>query len=173
MPDLPDTPLPRQQMTIVIQGFQFELRMPYAAGHILSDIEAGVLNREWTNGVRANFAERVKEVIAAGNDAGLPLTGSKLAALQNDLQAYAESYSFKALIQKYNSDPVVREAHKLAKGLLDTKLNSLGLKRETYGEARYEEALSRIMNNPEVVREASARIEQTKLAANALIGLEV
>ncbi len=167
-----DQPLPRQQITIVIQGFSFQLDCPYAAGHQLSDIEAGVLNREWTNGVRANFAERVKEAIASGNDAGPPMTQERLAALQQELLTYAEGYSFRALIQKYNSDPVVREAHKLAKSLLDTKLNAMGISRQQYGDARYEEALSKIMNYPDVVREATLRVDQTRLAANAMISLE-
>lgn len=167
----PDT-LPRQQITIAIQGYQFQLVMPYAEGHVLTDIEAGVLNREWTNGVRTNFAEKIRDELVIAAEDGRSIDHHALAKLQSDLLHYADGYSFKALIQKFNSDPIVREAHKIAKGLLDTKLNAEGKTRESIGEAKYEQTLSRIMNHPQVVLDATARVESTRNAANDLIGLE-
>lgn len=167
MPDLET--LPRQQISITIQGYSFSLIAPYIDGQVINDIEAGVLNREWTNGVRANIADKIKEEIRSLGDS---ISNTDIQRLQLELQHYADDYSFKALIQNRNSDPIVREAYKIAKTALDTKLNAKGISKQQFGDAKYEQTISSLMNNPQVVAQATERVKLTRDTANALIDLE-
>lgn len=165
----PDSPsLPHQQITIVVKGYQFQLLMPYAPGHQLTEAEAGILNREWTSAVRAGFVGQIEAAIEH-SDAGLD--HKQIQGLQFSFQHFADEFAFKALSQPRNADPLVRAAHTIAKKVMDIRLNANGISRSDYGDSKYEAAISRLMNRPEVIRQAQAQLDAARDSANELVGL--
>lgn len=162
---LPDDP---QKITVLIQGYQFSVPAPYLPGMPIGVAEAGVLNREWTQAVRASF---LPTMTAALEELG-KLTPITMANLQEEFQRHAEAFAFKALSQTRNSDPLLRQIHSIAKKVLDIRLNAQGSSRALFGEQRYEAALARIMNNPGVVEQAKAQMAATRDVANQLAGME-
>lgn len=165
---MPDSS-PTSQITVVVSGYQFQLLTPYAPGDPLGVAEAGLLNREWTSAVRTGFLPQVKTALEQ-NPGGL--THGQIANLQLNFQHYADEFSFKALSQTRNSDPLLRQIHSISKRVLDIRLNAKGLSRESYGTYRYESTLARIMNNPEIIKQAEAQLAGTREAADQLAGME-
>lgn len=161
-------PAPSEQITVVIAGYTFQLIAPYAPGQVLGPAEAGILNQEWTNRVRIGFQERVKAML---EDKDGRLSHEELATIQLDFQHYADEFAFKALSQTRNADPLTKAKHSIAKKILDIRLNAAGATRQSYGEHKYEAALSRLMNNPEVIAQAEQQLAQARAAANELVGI--
>lgn len=166
---MPETipPLPTEQVTVVIGGYSFQLVAPYYPGMPLGVAEAGILNREWTQSVRLGFQGRVTGTIDHSDG---KLTHEQIAGLQLDFQHYADEFAFKALVQR-NGDPLTKAKHGIAKKILDIRLNAAGATKETYGEHKYEAALARLMNNPEVIRQAEQQLAQSREVADELAGI--
>lgn len=166
---MPDPSTTTSQITLVLSGYQFQLLTPYSVGQPLGVAEAGLLNREWSAAVRTGFLPRIKSSLEQ-NPGGL--THAQIAALQLDFQHYADEFSFKALSQTRNSDPLLRQVHSIAKRVLDIRLNSLGQTKKSYGEHKYESVLARIMNKPEIISQAEQQLAATREAADQLAGME-
>lgn len=158
-----------EQITITISGYTFQLIAPYAPDQPLGVAEAGLLNSEWTARVRTGFQATVAAALEDGDGT---LTHERLAALQLDFQHFADEFAFKALPQAKNGDVLTRQKHAIAKSILDIRLNAKGQTRASYGEHKYEAALARLMNNPEVVRRAQIDLAQSREAADTLAGME-
>lgn len=158
-----------EQITVTIRGYTFQLLAPYAPGQPLGIAEAGLLNKEWTNAVRIAF-QGIVEASIDHSDTGL--SHQQIAQLQVQFQHLADEFSFKALPQSRNSDPLLRQKHSIAQRIMDIRLNSTGQTRATFGESRYQSALARLMNNPEVVRQAEEQLAATRDAADQLAGME-
>lgn len=98
---------------ITINGVEFQLEVPYSEGHILSGAEASQLNQVYLENVGNNFRSRVKELLEAGSDQ---------AAIQAELDKYADSYEFGTRRAgsgaKRVADPVMREMRSMAKSKL-------------------------------------------------------
>jgi hypothetical protein len=167
-PILP-TPLP-EQVTISIKGITFQLLAPYSPGQPLGVAEAGLLNKEWTQSVRLAFQTRVEQELSTA--AGFALSHAQIASLQLEFQHFADEFAFKALPQARNGDLLTRTKHAIARRIMDIRLNSDGISREAYGQHRYESALARLMNNPEVIRQAQQQIASTREAADEIAGME-
>ena len=73
---------------ITIQGVTFSAPTPYATGHVLTEIEANVLNQTYTENLRNNFAPQVKEAKEAGT--------FDEASFATKFAEYAASYTFGA-----------------------------------------------------------------------------
>lgn len=167
-PILP-TQLP-EQVTLSIKGITFQLLAPYAPGQPLGVAEAGLLNKEWTQAVRLAFQPKIEAALAF--DLGEGLTHAKIASLQLDLQHFADEFAFKALPQVRNGDQLTRTKHAIARRIMDIRLNADGISRAAYGEHRYESALARLMNNPEVIRQAQQQISASREAADQIAGMQ-
>ncbi len=159
---------PRDYVTMVIKGYTFKLEAPYSAGQPLGVAEASVLNREWTQSVRAGFQGQVELALRAPNS---KLSPEELLALQSRFQRYAKSFAFKALSQTRNSDPLTLQKHSIAKKIIDIRLNSRGETRQSFGEHRYETLLAQLMNNPEVIAQAEAQLDANREAADQIAGI--
>lgn len=167
---VPPSPAPAQeQITLTIKGYTFQLLAPYAPGQPLGLAEAGILNREWTQSIRLGYQETIERAIT---DAGGALDHHTLMTLQLAFQHYADEFAFKALSQSRNADPLLRQKHSIAKRILDIRLNATGQSRQSFGEHKYEAALARLMNNPEVIRQAQAQLLANREAADMLAGME-
>lgn len=169
LPELLPAHLP-EQVTLSIKGITFQLIAPYSPGMPLGVAEAGLLNKEWTQNVRLVFQPKVEAALAF--DLGEGLTHAQIASLQLDLQHFADEFAFKALPQARNGDQLTRTKHAIARRIMDIRLNSDGITRAAYGEHRYENALARLMNNPEVIRQAQQQISASREAADQIAGME-
>src|SRR5262245_42373901 len=83
---------------ITIKGTVFRVPIRYAAGHVLTEGEAGALNQTLHENLRNNFAKKV----ADGQEAGLPVD-----TLQQQLDDYAAEYQFGARAGGVRGDPVL------------------------------------------------------------------
>lgn len=169
LPALP-TPLP-EQVTLSIKGITFQLLAPYSPGQPLGVAEAGLLNKEWTQAVRLAFQTKVENVLSEReNFSGL--NHAQIASLQLEFQHFADEFAFKALPQARKGDQLTRTKHAIARRIMDIRLNADGISRVAFGEHRYESALARLMNNPEVIRQAQQQIASTREVADQIAGME-
>lgn len=171
MPSTIPAPTPQaEQVTLSIKGITFQLIAPYTPGQPLGVAEAGLLNKEWTQSVRLTFQQRVEQELSKA--AGFSLSHAQIASLQLELQHFADEFAFKAFQQSRNGDQLTRTKHAIARRIMDIRLNSDGISRAAYGEHRYESALARLMNNPEVIRQAQQQISASREAADQIAGME-
>lgn len=119
-----------------IQGVEFSAPFRYAAGHVLTEIEAKVLNQTRFENLRNNFAGVVKASLE-GKEGSIP---------QADLPAkfaeYEAAYEFAAPGTGTGAralDPVEKEAKALATELVKAKLKEIGRSYTAPKEATDEE----------------------------------
>lgn len=107
--------------TKTIEGRNFEISQPYEEGHVITAIEARVLNQTRSENIGNNVRAKLKEAIEsnAADDA--------LAALVAEVDA---SYAFTAAGTRAAArlDPYEREARKMARELLKAHLAESGRK---------------------------------------------
>jgi len=101
--------MPNSYDQITIQGQVFRVPIRYAAGHVLTEGEAGALNQTLHENLRNNFAKKV----ADGTEAGLPLE-----TLQEQLDDYASEYQFGARTGGVRGDPVMTLALNIAREMV-------------------------------------------------------
>lgn len=166
--------------TTIISGQSFEIATPYAAGHVLTEVEAKVLNQTRVENVRNNVAKAVKEAYDSGDE-------TKIAEVRTAVAAYDAEYVFTAggsrgALATVRLDPVEREARKLAKSILMGELAKRGLKFGTAPEgtseddwkAKMEANLSKIAAQDEVVKQAQKIVKQAeKLRNEAAVELDL
>lgn len=163
-------PQASEQVTLSIKGITFQLLAPYTPGQPLGVAECGLLNKEWTQNVRLAFQQRVEQELSKA--AGFGLSHAQIASLQLEFQHFADDFTFKALPQARNGDQLTRTKHAIARRIMEIRLNSDGISRAVYGEHRYESALARLMNNPEVIRQAQQQIAASREAADQIAGMQ-
>lgn len=151
---------------VTIQGQLFDLDDPYAEGHTCSAMEAKALNQTRAENIRNNFAGEVKK-LQGDADA---LTEAQVAQLQAQLNEYASKYEFSVGAGRV-TDPVEKEAKRIAKELLDAKIISKGTSVKKYieaqGQDKYDGLLAQLMEKEEIQKEAQAIVKKrSKLAEN-------
>lgn len=77
--------------SILIQGYNFDAPEPYSAGHVLTEVESGVLNQTFAENLRNNFAGDVKDAIATH---GKTLPAEVVESLRDSFESYAKTYQF-------------------------------------------------------------------------------
>lgn len=107
--------------TKTIEGKNFEISQPYEEGHVISAIEARVLNQTRSENIGNNVRAKLKEAVEAGR------SDAELAAMVAEVDA---SYVFTAAGTRAAArlDPYEREARKLARELVKAKLAESGRK---------------------------------------------
>lgn len=104
--------------TILIDGEKFEVRQPYAEGHVCSAIEAKQLNQVRAEGVSNNLRSKIKDLLADG----------KYDEAQVAFAAYDAEYVFSLPGIARPVDPVEREALKLAREWVKERLAQSDIK---------------------------------------------
>lgn len=164
------------ETVLTIQGIVFRTPLAYAVGHVVNDVEAHTLNQTRGENLRNNFAKSVKtavEAAAAAHTAGTresaALTPDELSALDTAFQTYASTYIFQGTRRASAPvDPVGREAHKIAKSVLDQLLAKKNIDKKTLAEGKYEELLLEIQaKRPDIREEAQRRVDMAKAAASS------
>lgn len=107
--------------TKTIEGKNFEITQPYAEGHVITAIEARVLNQTRSENIGNNIRAKLKEAI------GKNASDDELAKLVSDLDA---TYEFTAAGTRAAAklDPYEREARKMARDLVKANLAETGRK---------------------------------------------
>ena len=105
----------------VINAISFEITQPYLAGHVLSELEAKVLNQTRSENVGNNTRVKIKEM----QEAGEPVD-----AIVAYVTAFDADYVFRSVSESAGRsvDPTETEARKIAKELLKNHLATTGRK---------------------------------------------
>jgi hypothetical protein len=150
---------------ITIAGHSFNVPVRYDEGHELTAGEASALNQTYHENLRNNFAKKVKDAGATAD----------LAALQAELDKYAEEYQFGVRTGGgggVSRDPVMSEAMRMAKKQLGDLIRAKGGKVSDYEPAAITTAAKNLLDRPEgqaILETARKRVEEQKnLAAGDL-----
>jgi hypothetical protein len=152
---------------VTIQGQLFDLDDPYTEGHTCSTMEAKALNQTRAENIRNNFASNVKKLQGEAES----LTDAQVKQLQSELDEYAKSYEFSVGAGR-STDPVEKEAKRIATELLDGLIAKKGTSKAKYieanGKEKYDALLSQVMEKPEVQKEAASVIAKRNKLADSI-----
>lgn len=164
----------------------FSVEPPYEQGHVLTEVEAGVLNQTYAENLRNNFAPKIKaaRVAVAQRTTGKAekdLTDEDIESITNDqldidaLRAefaeYAKTYEFGARVGGRILDPVERELWNIAEASLKNALRQNNIKLNSVSRDQMDKLVSELIESkPEFRAEAERRVEATKAAAGIEIG---
>lgn len=155
-----------QTAELTIQGKTFQAPTPYTAGHVLTDVEASVLNQTFLENLRNNFGAKMKKAFFDG--ATVPGAA--------EFAEYAAQYKFglRQVGERVERDPIKTEARKLIREKLTAALKAKGHKVKDLEEgklaAMIEEALTK---HPQFLQQAAAIVEARKAAATDLSSLDL
>lgn len=161
-----DANTPRSELTI--QGATFTVPEPFAEGHVVNANEAAALNQLVRENLRNNFASRVQKAL---EEVEGKVESLNVQELQTELDTYASEYEFGVRRSgvRVPSDPVGREAQKIATALVLAGLKSKGLKKDQLPEGKFEELVESTMAREDVRAAAKTRVEAT----TQLMGLDL
>lgn len=147
---------------ITIQGLTFKVPLRYAAGHPLTDGEAGALNQTLHENLRNNFAKKVAE----GQEAGVTVE-----ILQQQLDDYANDYQFGVRTGGggFRGDPVMTLAMNIARELVRSAIKVKGLDQDEWPAARISQAAKALLDSQggdgKIVQTARRQVEAEKETA--------
>lgn len=171
---------PNAPITIKVQGMFFSFSPRYHEGHVLTAIEADVLNQTFGENLRNNFASKIRaaeEALAKDLPEGQEpraFTEEERTAFANDFSAYASTYTFKApRVGAGPVDPIEHEANKIAKAIIVAHLAKKNIKASSLPEGKLTELVKGLLaKQPQIRDEATRRVEALKTAGDdALDGL--
>ena len=163
------SPLMRE---ISIYDQVFPVRAPYQEGHVITAIEAKVLNQTRAENISNNFRKRVK----AAQD-GTPLKEGEAAPTMEqvaaDLAKYDAEYTFAMpSVGREPIDPLERECYRIAKQVVKDAIAAQGKKLKDYTDEQLEAAYDKAAQKEDIVKEAKRRLNaQKKNAESALADL--
>lgn len=137
---------------------------PYAEGHVLTAAEASKFNNVFADSIRTAIMAKLKKLECEGFDS---------AKASADFQAYADGYRFSSRSAKESTNPIEKEAHKMAKQQVLAAIRSHGSDPKDYSAAQIAEYIATVLaHKPEIREEAARRIESARnLASDVLAGL--
>lgn len=152
----------------VIHGHAFQVSMPYAAGHTLTEVEAKVLNQVRAENIGNNLREQVKVALEAGDTA----------KAEELVSQYDRDYVFSmgGSGERRVVDPIEKEALRIAKEQVRAHLAKKGRKLSDVPEGMTEEqwkdklaeTYDSVAANPAVLAEAKKAVAAKKKQADAL-----
>lgn len=168
-----DTAVSGPQLTV--QGIRFPLptQPRYAEGHVLTSVEASVLNQTFAENLRNNWASKLKaklDIVAKD----VPIENvdqSIIDALKSEFLTYAESYTFGYRVPKVQLDPVEHLANKLAKDLVLGALRQKGIEVKSVPAEKLAEYVAGLLEKrPEIRKEATKRLKAQAAMAASILG---
>lgn len=136
---------------INIHGILFTAPAPFNEGHVLSEVEAQVLNRTFAENLRNNFAAKMKKTAEEG---GEPLT-------QGDFDEYANSYTFGNRPGRgVTLSPVDVEERKLAEMAVRMAIRKRGIKLKGVDKDAYNGYVSRAIETGKYRSQAEEIVRQ-------------
>lgn len=166
--DAPTEQTASGDLQFTIQGQIFSLAPRYAAGHVVSLVEANTLNQVLIENLRNNFASSIKTAKDAAEKAG---TEVDVEALRTKFAEYASAYVFQGVRRAAPVDPIGKEEHKLAKEAVLALLRKKGHDPKTVSTDKMDELVAAIKERrPEIREEAERRVAARQSAAESDIG---
>lgn len=164
-----------EKKTISILDIEFQVSMPYLAGHTINEAEAKVLNQTRRENLGNNMRSKVKAHVD-GEEGALTLEELQAAFAEADAN-YEFTLANVAASRKYT--PEEREARKVARDYIRQKLDEAGQKigtpPEGYDEKTWAEALEqevdRISQDPAVIKIAKETIKARSKTTSLQLGL--
>lgn len=150
--------------TVTVAGQTFTMPCPFEEGHALTAGEASQLNQVYHENLRNNVAKKVKDAVAAGN--------FDQAEWQAKIDELAASYEFgkrRAGGPRASTDPVKREATRLAKEAIIAKIKANGKKPSDYSNIG-DLAAQLVANNPSFTERAKEILAAQQEEADASLG---
>ncbi len=160
---------------LTIAGVEFTASLPYAAGHVLTDVEAKVLNQTRIENLRNNFAPKVK-ASNEGKEGALSAD-----QLQEAFSKFDSEYVFSSASAGGSStalDPVEREALSIAKAYVKQALEARGQKLTAPREAsdadkaaykeKIDAKIAEVAQRPQIVEAAKAAVAERENRMKAL-----
>lgn len=148
---------------ITISGHSFNVPVRYEEGHELTAGEASALNQTYHENLRNNFSKKVKDAGATPD----------LAALQAELDAYANDYQFgvRTAGAGVSRDPVMSEALRIAKKQVGELIKKAGKKPSDYeASAIITAAKGLIDKDPQILEIARSRVAEQQSLASEDVG---
>ena len=145
---------------LTIQGQQFNIPMPFSAGHVLEASEASAMNQLYAENIRNNFAGKMKKA----EEAKETIPG------QAELDVYCQTYKFGAKgISGPKLDPVEAEARRLAKTAITEALKAKGYKLKDVPDEQLQAwVVEAVESTPQFRTTAQTLISQRNAALQAL-----
>ena len=171
---------PSGPVAIKVQGLIFHYSPKYFEGHVLTSVEAEVLNQTFGENLRNNFASRIRDAadkLAEGLTEGQEareFSEEEKAAFAGDFSAYAAEYTFKApRVGAGPADPIETEMRKIAKAIILAHLVKKNIKASSLPEGNLDTMVKALIaKQPQIRDEAIRRVEALKNASDdALDGL--
>lgn len=167
-----------EQKKKLIAGEEFMISQPYAAGHVLNEVEAKTLNQTRAENIGNNLRETVKDAIAK-RDAG---DSSAYDALAATVAAYDAEYTFAmggSGVSTRKLDPIEREAKAIATELIKNDLATKGRKwtqvpeglTKDEWEAKRDAVLEQVMTRDDVIALAKKRVKEKEKLAGGIEAL--
>lgn len=144
--------------TITISGYTFTVPTPFAAGHVCTEAEAGVLNRALHANLRRNFAKTVDE---AREDMRNGTWNGDQRTLQAAFDIFARDYQFGG------TDPVAAEALVIAEQIVRQSLRARKLNVTDYTKAQLIDQAEALLEGPQGPEIRSLAETRTKMIRNA------
>jgi hypothetical protein len=166
---------------LTIAGVNFDAPYKYAAGHVLTEVEAKVLNQTRFENLRNNFASKVKASLE-GAEGAIPQ--AELAAKFAEFEAAYDFATPGAGGGAAKLDPVEKEAFALAREVVKAKLAAQGRSYNPPKEATDEQkeayktqianAVATVAAKDEVVAQAKKNVAARGKTLDALAaGLDI
>lgn len=149
----------------------FPVTSRFAAGHTITDAEASALNQLVRENLRNTFRPVVAKATAKAKEEGRSLSPEEIETLATAFSERERSYSFaSARGPRTPTDPVGREAHKIAKGIVLGALARQKVDVKTLPEGKLEELITgAIAKYPKITEEARNRVEAAKAFAEGIL----
>lgn len=161
---------------VTIQGVVLGIADTYVGGEeiTLSDGEANALNQTRAENIRNNFASIVVKAKEAAEKDGVAVDE---AALQKELDSYAEGYEFGVRQSRAGGttkDPVLSEARKMASKMVKEMAARQGKKWADISDEKKDAAIAAVLErNPALMEQARVRVEAARAAADTDISISL
>lgn len=154
-------------LTLRIQGYTFTAPRRYNAGHVLSEVEADVLQQTFMENLRNNFANNIRKAVE--KQGGGLLDDATIAQFKAEFGNYAANYAFNAPRSSAGPTltPLEREALRVAEAVVNTRIAKKGLK---VSKEDKQALVKQYAARDEVIAEARRRVEATTAGLDDLIG---
>lgn len=159
----------------VINGISFAISQPYAAGHVLTDLEAKVLNQTRSENIGNNVRAKIKEM-QEPSDGSVASPETDILAMVAEFDA---GYVFRSVSEgtRASVDPYEREATKIARDLLKQHLAETGRKitvtpegiTEEEWKDKVEAEVNRIASSDAVLKAAKKNVDAKRKQADELL----
>lgn len=163
-----------ERKAITVQELTLQAISPYAAGHVLTEKEAGVLNQTLAENLRNNFAGAVKAAVEKAGSIGKV----DVAKLQQEFDTYMTSYSFGVRTGGggFRGDPVATEARKAALELVKGHFKKKGIKLSGEGapsKETWNAAIEKVLaKRPDLLETAKKVVKLRQETAGGSLGLD-